>query len=150
MDDKDVEELGSFFPDYSFEDALQSGVTPEAEGGSLDSIICAICLGKATDKVAVVECAHVFCRECISHWHKVSNQCPLCKSNFNKVLRIKDKGLDEYEVIELCDQSSSWSLPELVGAIDSMSGRLAPPTTAGVISSANRCISDFEAVRNRR
>ena len=41
---------------------------------------CCICLDKNTNNWINIQCGHTFHRECISHWLRTSNTCPICRS----------------------------------------------------------------------
>jgi hypothetical protein len=48
---------------------------------------CTICFEGFTninDAVKIRDCKHVFCRECLLRWLKLSNQCPMCRSQLSK------------------------------------------------------------------
>lgn len=40
---------------------------------------CPICLNDIKD-IFTLKCNHVFCKECINKWLKVSSICPLCRN----------------------------------------------------------------------
>jgi hypothetical protein len=40
---------------------------------------CPICLEKPNSPVALSNCQHLYCRECILHWCHVTNTCPVCR-----------------------------------------------------------------------
>lgn len=45
---------------------------------------CTICLCPMTD-VASIACMHTFCFNCILNWSKVTNLCPVCKTEFKQI-----------------------------------------------------------------
>lgn len=49
---------------------------------------CIICLQAISDSLlsSIDGCPHQFCFPCISQWAKVTNLCPVCKSEFNKIV----------------------------------------------------------------
>ena len=44
---------------------------------------CSICLSQMKVPTYNNKCVHLFCANCISHWLKLSNNCPLCKVNLS-------------------------------------------------------------------
>ena len=32
-------------------------------------------------------CMHIFCRNCLLKWSNFKNQCPLCRTNFNHIIK---------------------------------------------------------------
>lgn len=44
--------------------------------------VCSICL-QEMERARITNCAHIFHTECLRKWIKISNYCPLCKSNFS-------------------------------------------------------------------
>ena len=44
---------------------------------------CTICLGDFEDRCVLSRCLHAFCFDCIAHWAKYKNSCPLCKSQLD-------------------------------------------------------------------
>eukprot|EP00117_Sycon_ciliatum_P022412 scpid24403/ scgid19344/ len=46
---------------------------------------CVICLEQPKERGKISCCDHLFCFDCITKWAKVTNCCPLCKAQFNKV-----------------------------------------------------------------
>ncbi|CAD8158726.1 unnamed protein product [Paramecium octaurelia] len=44
---------------------------------------CIICLQKITDKYVMLRCDHYYHKECIDHWVKQKEICPLCRSSIN-------------------------------------------------------------------
>ncbi|CAK72131.1 unnamed protein product (macronuclear) [Paramecium tetraurelia] len=44
---------------------------------------CIICLQKITDKYVMLQCEHYYHKECIDHWIKQKEICPLCRSSIN-------------------------------------------------------------------
>ncbi len=49
-----------------------------------DHLKCNICLEVFNKPVALKECGHVFCKNCISKW---KNNCPNCRSNFSDYIK---------------------------------------------------------------
>jgi len=37
-------------------------------------------------KRSLDNCSHIFCKECIVLWSKVTNTCPLCKARFTEII----------------------------------------------------------------
>jgi len=47
---------------------------------------CPICLNEISQEdEALLKCNHRFCSKCIQDWAKVTNKCPLCKSEFAQI-----------------------------------------------------------------
>lgn len=54
---------------------------------------CVICLSDLTrDNVDFLPCMHAFHRDCIERWRQQKNECPVCKENPSKKVRIADLG----------------------------------------------------------
>ena len=53
--------------------------TPSPAQEGFDPNRCSICLETLEDPATVVDCGHVFCHECIAHWVRQRNRCPLCR-----------------------------------------------------------------------
>lgn len=49
-------------------------------------ISCTICFEKIYAYSCLVKCNHIFCKECIDQWVKLSSACPLCKLNFKEII----------------------------------------------------------------
>ena len=47
--------------------------------------ICPICLNPCIIPSKINSCMHIYCNKCINKWLKVSNKCPLCRRNFDKI-----------------------------------------------------------------
>lgn len=47
---------------------------------------CSICLEVLDNTCYLNTCKHEFCSECINKWSELSNQCPLCKISFDKIV----------------------------------------------------------------
>lgn len=50
-------------------------------------IECPICYEpfKPNDYVVVLDCDHIFCKECNKQWNSINKQCPICRRNVNIV-----------------------------------------------------------------
>ncbi len=48
---------------------------------------CPICYKIIVDPYKPFDCAHKFCKRCISIWKRTSNKCPICRSFFYKILK---------------------------------------------------------------
>ncbi len=46
---------------------------------------CSICLDKVHIRSRLNVCKHEFCKDCIFKWSEVSNECPNCKVEFDKI-----------------------------------------------------------------
>lgn len=59
---------------------LGEGATKDDDNGE-DGVQCAICLFDINvgDRIADLECKHMFCIECLKDWLKRKNHCPLCQ-----------------------------------------------------------------------
>ena len=51
---------------------------------------CVICMEPCKSSASIDGCHHTFCRVCISDWAKVTNLCPVCRKEFQRI-RSKDK-----------------------------------------------------------
>lgn len=49
------------------------------------ALTCGVCLEAPQERGVLNSCDHVFCFDCIMHWSKVTNRCPLCKARFKTV-----------------------------------------------------------------
>lgn len=59
-------------------------------GENADGLVCTICLGEDCDDEGRPNgCMHRFCFGCIKKWAEVTNLCPLCKVEFDKIRRVK-------------------------------------------------------------
>jgi len=47
---------------------------------------CTICLDILKNKSHLDNCEHEFCKDCIDQWAMLSNECPLCKVEFKKII----------------------------------------------------------------
>jgi hypothetical protein len=76
---------------------------------------CTICFEGFTninDAVKIRDCKHVFCRECLLRWLKLSNQCPMCRSQLSKRPRRRPRlwrGNTAEESVQV-DLTIRWSL----------------------------------------
>lgn len=59
---------------YEGEESVQLSMT-----GKFDEGQCAICLSVPQVDVTFPPCGHAFCFECIIHWCKIKEECPICK-----------------------------------------------------------------------
>lgn len=59
---------------------------PEPE----EEISCCICYTDEIEEYGVLDCKHSFCFSCIKDWANVTNNCPLCKTEFMNITQ-KDK-----------------------------------------------------------
>jgi hypothetical protein len=50
--------------------------------------ICPICLDCCSDITTIDGCKHLFCFTCITSWAKITNKCPLCKTQILKCATI--------------------------------------------------------------
>lgn len=48
---------------------------------------CVVCLCPPSDPASPDGCSHRFCFECISAWAQQTNRCPLCKAQFEYIVR---------------------------------------------------------------
>jgi len=48
---------------------------------------CAICLNAMHKLSGSLSCSHIFCFTCINQWAQTENSCPLCKFQFNEILK---------------------------------------------------------------
>jgi hypothetical protein len=45
---------------------------------------CKICKWEIFENIIILECNHIFHKECINMWFKISPLCPICKGS-NKI-----------------------------------------------------------------
>ena len=57
---------------------------------------CPICLGRVKNAKRPNKCTHVFCSYCINKWAKTKKKCPICRTEFDKLLKtdIREKFVD--------------------------------------------------------
>ena len=48
---------------------------------SIEELECPICLG-SNNVNCLLPCQHKFCRSCIENWHRINQNCPICRLNF--------------------------------------------------------------------
>jgi hypothetical protein len=48
---------------------------------------CMICLEKTASPVRDIGCQHFFCYTCLVDWNDIQSCCPLCKSEFSRIIR---------------------------------------------------------------
>ncbi|KAF0918108.1 hypothetical protein E2562_022695 [Oryza meyeriana var. granulata] len=75
--------------------SIQMGVDGESSGalGDLDDLetyafeneSCGICRDIVIDRGVLDCCQHWFCYTCIDNWSAITNRCPLCKSEFQRI-----------------------------------------------------------------
>ncbi|MES1920293.1 hypothetical protein MHBO_001978 [Bonamia ostreae] len=71
---------------------------------------CSICLESIKNAIAVKNCHHEFCFNCIQNWivltlsnpERETVSCPLCKIKFSQIIR-HDENLDIFEIFEVKD-----------------------------------------------
>ena len=57
-----------------------------------NSKICPICICETNIINAKINsCGHIFCFDCLFEWSKITNKCPLCKSEFNYIKKMSGK-----------------------------------------------------------
>ena len=84
---------------------------PEDDDESFD---CTICLAPVEDgeKVGVLPCSHIFHAECLSHWVKRRNVCPLCQAReiaTPRTIEEASTGNDGEEAVEISRPSNTSS-----------------------------------------
>ena len=47
--------------------------------------ICPICYNLVKKIYQMKTCNHIFCNFCINKWSKISNKCPICRTNFKYI-----------------------------------------------------------------
>ena len=68
---------------------------------------CPICLEEIENQSTALNCGHIFCYECISHWVQQRNRCPLCRQVIG---RIRHKVTEESG--QLIDREEEVPVPE--------------------------------------
>ncbi len=48
---------------------------------------CPICYNYCFEPFGPDSCIHFFCKKCIAKWKKTKNQCPICRTKFNFIIR---------------------------------------------------------------
>ncbi|RWS02327.1 hypothetical protein B4U79_16628 [Dinothrombium tinctorium] len=78
--------------------AESNGEQQSAQRTKDDGNDCPICLQpmSCTTKVSIIGCQHLFCRECIREWIKVKQECPVCRSLFDKIAN--SEGVIEHQI----------------------------------------------------
>jgi hypothetical protein len=61
-------------------------VSINSQKSNKDKNQCIICLDKINMPSKLIECEHIFCKECIEQWANKSSTCPLCKLVFKKII----------------------------------------------------------------
>ena len=51
-------------------------------------IKCPICYGRVSLAKRPNSCFHVFCGPCLKKWAKYKKRCPMCRTDFNKILNV--------------------------------------------------------------
>ena len=67
--------------------ACRLSITIMAAVQSSEKENCCICLGEVENR-GQISCDHKFCFDCIHHWSKVTNTCPICKKAFKKITAV--------------------------------------------------------------
>ncbi|KRX04933.1 Zinc finger, FYVE/PHD-type [Pseudocohnilembus persalinus] len=61
-----------------------------------EEINCCICFDKPENQIyGVLKCNHKYCYQCIKDWADVTNQCPMCRTEFKIIL--KKDFLEQYQ-----------------------------------------------------
>ena len=78
--------------DVSISDLVNIGTTSTSLNEEIISIKirCSICLDTINKTTRLDCCEHEFCKECIDQWAQFSNECPLCKEQFKKIIYWED------------------------------------------------------------
>jgi Ring finger domain len=123
--------------------ASSAVVTAENVAGLADR--CAVCLSPLDD-IAVLDCMHVFCFACISHWIDASSAspshsalCPLCKRAFT----------DIYYDIELASSSSSDAQVTPAKLVRCVRRQLPPRQSAARLAAARHSLTPRERALRR-
>lgn len=62
--------------------------------------------GESIHEAGVLDCGHKFCYNCIESWANVCNTCPLCKTPFQGIKKLKSGGqYIDYKVIKNISQN---------------------------------------------
>ena len=76
---------------------------------------CSICLFEKMQ--VVLPCMHAFCKNCIAHWLKREQECPVCRSSIHEglsMLSSRSNSLGKYSFFELIDiEGDDNVVPEL-------------------------------------
>lgn len=54
-----------------------------------EEVECTICYDEKVD-IAVLECGHEFCLECVNMWRQTHSTCPICKQRSGPPIRLED------------------------------------------------------------
>ena len=49
---------------------------------------CPICLGRVSNASKPSSCIHIFCSLCINKWLKLSNKCPVCRTQIGELNKV--------------------------------------------------------------
>lgn len=49
--------------------------------------ICSICLSFCKVPSIPDRCTHYFCYYCIKNWSRIKKSCPMCRINFNNIIK---------------------------------------------------------------
>lgn len=60
---------------------------------SIKEVSCSICISLLVDPVTLAPCKHNFCFDCIMHWFKVHQSCPICKLRGEFLIRSVSTGV---------------------------------------------------------
>ena len=67
-------------------EAFKSLLSPMSEKLNKSKHKCTICLDILKNESHLDNCEHEFCKDCIDQWAMLSNECPLCKVEFKKII----------------------------------------------------------------
>ena len=65
---------------------LNAFYCPQSEKANTLKQKCTICLDLVNNISRLDNCEHEFCKDCIDQWAILSNECPLCKVEFKKII----------------------------------------------------------------
>lgn len=84
-------------------------------GESTGAPNCPICLDEVESRTTALNCRHVFCYGCISHWVRRHNRCPLCRSVIRQLLhQVTEPGsstpVDRYEDVTVPEEMRGFTI----------------------------------------
>ena len=53
-----------------------------------NEVRCPICLQRSKKSTKPSNCKHIFCNFCIKKWSEISNKCPICRQEFQNLIKV--------------------------------------------------------------
>ncbi|KAH9389631.1 E3 ubiquitin-protein ligase dtx3l [Tyrophagus putrescentiae] len=84
-------------------------------GGGSSAPNCPICLDSVVTRTTALSCGHVFCHDCITHWVRLHNRCPLCRTVIRRLLTQESQAgsatpVDHFEEVHVPDEMRGFVL----------------------------------------